>query len=1446
LPDAEFRLHQLFTRYIRSFARKECPLVFFMDNLHWADAASLKLLRFVAGSPELNSVMMIATYRADDPRTEVLLTPLINEIKKRGLIVNEMTLDPLNRNQLLNLLAESLRTEASAMVPLGDLIHLKTGGNPFSVIQCLEALQHNGSLAFDDTRQQWQMNLDKAHSCDISDNVIDHLVKKLKSQSELAQRVLSTAAAIGHVLNKETLALLLGIGEHDIEQVFTKETQEGLLIYESGEFCFAHDRIQEAALSLLDSAERDHLHFKIARNLHQRHRSGEKSNHLFDILNYYDRALHLLDDPAEKEQVVELALLAGRKAKDTAAFHAAAKYFALGMELLPQEAFTTHHELAFELTLERARCEFRSFNPETAQQLLDKLYQQELSRLERLGTNRLSILCAIAKGDFRHAIAIGDASLALFDKECQIPVTFEKVVQEYDTTLAFFKGRDIFDFVEQPLSDNPEIKAIVSLLSDLAPACFACDRYLFALNSCYAIQFGMLHGHTEASTEAYARFGLALQSLFHRYEEGYRFGQLGLKLAERHGLTHFEGATQGIAEILSFWTHPLSTMWDHLMACGEAAERCSDLLISCFYQQHVVTDMLLRGDHLDDVAAQTERALEFINRAHFDDLAIGLISAIRFIQSMQGASSSFSGFSDEEFNEAKFEAQLQGIQLLTVRCWHYVFKLKARFIFGDYEKADEAAREAATLLHASMGFPQVFEYTYYHALTLAALHDRRAPDRRQPLIDQLEEYEATLRHWAEQNPSTFLDKHLLVAAELARIKGSNDKATALYEKAIHAARDNNFIQHEAICYEVAAHSYQNRGFDDFPLIYFKRAQDAYDRWGAYGKVHQLAQHHSSVTQVELSGAPFHATYRGNMSQFDLDSMLASSQALSGEIELEKLIHTLIRLVMSQAGADTCTLALMRAGHLRVFATGEMDKEGMEASLRKDQNNLDAAFENGSAATPQVAQAASASGSRTQANASERIRITVSSPPLSVESSALPLSLVRYVQRRGETVLLKDTAGPHPFSDDIAQLRPQPKSLLCMPLKRQGRIMGMLYLQNNVTTGVFTSNRLNMLEVLAVQAAISIDNAQLYRDLQEQAGIFKATITSMADGVLAVDNQGRIIFMNQALELQLNILNRPDLTLDDIRDGRPLLNWKGRDLEPDDLSIYHALAGKPIAHSEILARHPHTDKEMFLQFSAAPMKNDQGDIIGAVAVVRDLTELVELDQLKDQFLRIATHELKTPIMIIKGYSQLLSHESATLPGMSEPLVKTIEQAADRLTSLVNASFDASQLQLGLLQIKTQPLDLASLVKQAAHEFAAVSSKHHICMTKEIPAPILGDAMRLKQVITNLLSNATKFSPEGSAVEVAVDRFGEKYALVSVRDYGLGIPASKRERIFERFYQAHIDTAHDVGGLGLGLYIVKEIISLHAGRIWLDSEENRGSTFFFTLPLQHDLSRDSRTS
>ena len=1064
------------------------------------------------------------------------------------------------------------------------------------------------------------------------------------------------------------------------------------------------------------------------------------------------------------------------------------------MALLDRDSWSRRYELTFGLWLLGAECSYLTGSFDEAEQLIAELLTRGASIIDKAAAYYLKIDLHVVRSENPQAIESAVGCLSLFGIEMPGHPAPEQVTREYERVWSALGGRSIESLIDLPPMTNPEMQAVMRVLSSLyAPAYFT-DVNLVYLYLCVMMNITLTYGLTDASASAFAWFGVILGPAFNRYDEGYRFGRLARDLVEKRGLLAFKARTYFALEMVSLWTQPVEAAIEAIRIAYAAGVESGDLGIACYSCNHAITDMFAHGDRLHDVWRETENGLDFARKAKFRDVVDIIVSQQRFILNMQGRTAHFSTFGDASFDEEAFEAELTSDRMATMVCWYWILKLQARFLSGDYSAALAAARKAETLLWSSDGHIQLLDYTYYSALAIAAAKETVSAEMQADLREALSAHLRKLGDWSENGAATFRDKYALVAAEVARLEGRELEAERLYEEAIRLARENGFVQNEAIANELASRFYAARGFAKIARVYLQDARHSYLQWGADGKARQLEELYPQLREHAPGTA---GTIGAAVEQLDLATVITVSQAVSSEIVPEKLIDTVLRTAMAQAGAERGLLILSNETAPRVEA---------EATTGGD-----------------------------------KVVVRLIDEP--VTAAELPEPVLQYVLRTREILILDDAASQPEFAADPYIRERRARSILCAPLITQAKLIGALYLENNLAPRVFASARVAALKLLASQAAVALENTRLYRELREREARIRRLVDANIIGIFIFDFEGRIIEANDAF-LRMVGYDRNDLVSGRVR-------WM--DLTPPEWRERHARAFAELKNAGTVQPY---EREYFRKDGRrAPAligsaRFEEGANEG-VAFVLDLAEHKRATEALRQVQMELAHANR--VATIGQLTASIAHE------VSQPIAAAVTNAQTGLRWLGAKTPDLGEVQQSLELIirdatrasdvlarlralmkkdlpRKEGLDINEAIGEVIELTRSEALKTGVSVEMDSASglPLVeGDRVQLQQVVLNLVVNAVQAMGEvtDGARELLVTSAlaNPDHVLVTVRDSGPGLAPGSFKRIFDPFYSTKSD------GLGMGLSICRSIIEAHQGRLWAAANQPRGASFHFTVPV-----------
>ncbi|WNG38027.1 AAA family ATPase [Archangium violaceum] len=1317
------RLHEVFTRFFGALSLDKRPLVLFLDDLQWVDPATLALLQHVIPDPEAGCLFVIGAYRDNEVPPSHPLMVTLDSLRRVMVPIASIVLSPLGREHTQRLLADTLHTDEARVLPLADLLLEKTGGNPFFLTQFLSTLHREKLLQFDTAARGWRWDLAQIQAQGFTDNVVDLMVAKLRELPSSTQEALEVAACIGNTFDAEDVSELVQSSLEELEARLLGAIKERLILRSEHGYRFLHDRIQQAAYLLTPEAQRIALHLRIGRMLRARRPSA-----VFELVNHLNLAAALIDDRDETIELARLNLAAGKSAIRSAAHAAALRYLATGCDLVGQDGWESHYELTYELTFQRAQCELISGQLGAAEARITALITRARTRAEQADVHRLKVDLHGTRGEFPQAVEAALSCARRFGLELPLRPNPEELRATVQALWEELEQRKLESLLELAPITDPEQRSLLALFAAVLPPAYFINPDLHDLLACQMVSASLRYGNADVSVMGYVVFGQAMGHVLKKWREAVRLGALAVDLMDRRGIV---GSRAKVCLVIGgFINHRIQHLRAVLPLFREswsAARQTGELTFASYSIMNLVVFRFMMGDHLEDVSSEAETFLDFLHRTRNDAVWLAIADLREVVECLQ------------QRTEAPPVApdSVTGLRAIPfIAFMFYRYRLLCALIYGDARGAVEMALKGRAFLFSYAGQAGVAEYHYHAALAQARHYDAVTPAEQQEYLRQIEADHAVLQEWAETGPANFGHAYALISAELARLRGNTEEAMRRYEEAISRARQNGFTQCEALAYEVASEFYRARGVETVADTYLREARRAYLQWGAHGKVKLLDMRYPRLIRSGTTTSTSATTDEA----FDVMTVVKAQQAISKEIVLAGLLKTLMRILIESAGAERGYLLLTRDDTLFIEAGAEVDREG----------------------------------------------IKVDAEPVPLEASArLPHSIVHYVKRSLESLILEDAGTDGRFASDEYVVRAKPRSILCMPVMGQAKLVGVLYVENRLAAGVFTPSRLAVLEVLASQASISLANARLYASVQQAQEALRRSHDELEQ---RVEERARELRRAQAelldtarragkAEIAAEVLHNAGNILNNINTSAGIVASKLRQFRVPKLAQTAALLQ---AHQQDLGEFLVKDAAgsglpVYLSRLAAAMHQDLeftlGEVGSMMASVEYLNEVVRTQQ--------------------------------AYVGVSE---------APEWSHLEDLMEDSLRMNTPVLE----PLRVRIIKEYQA-----------------LPALFL-QRSKVVQILTHLISNAASALSESGQEEkwlrLKLEKSGEQLLRIVVEDNGVGIAPENLEMIFRPGFTTKEE------GHGFGLHCSILTAKALGGSILAKSEgPGRGAVFTLELPL-----------
>ena len=1369
---AQNRFNLLFSKFLKVFTTKEHPLVIFLDDLQWADLASLKLMQLLMSEGEIRYLFLIGAYRDNEVSPVHPLMQTVNQMQISGVNIQTITLAPLKNTDVNQLITDTLNCQPEFAKPLRDLVYIKTKGNPFFTTQLLKSLYEDGLIAFyppsvpkGGIERGWKCDLVKLRTLTLTDDVVDFMALQLQKLATETQNVLKLAACIGNQFDLETLAIVYEKSATETASDLWKALQEGLILPQSEvykfflseeqelvggnqvpsrnevlttnqpvNYRFLHDRVQQAAYSLIPENQKPTIHWQIGRSLLHSLSEQTLAEKIFAVVNQLNQGVALCSDPIERESIIQLNLQAGCKAKESIAYEAAISYFKNGISLLNPQCWEDQYELTFNLHRHLVEAEHLNGNFEGVEKLIDALLARSKSNIERADLYNVLVVQYTLKGNYNEAIEAGKKGLKLLGIEIPQDNLQLAIEAEFKTIRDCLCERKIDSLLHLESMSKPDKKTAIKLLLNLdAPTYISGTWHLYMLTSLKGVRLSLQYGNAPESVKAYANYGLILGTVFGDYQTGYEFGLMGYKLSE---LLQNQGQKCRASLLFSSWLHswskPIAGASQIALAGYQAGLESGELQFAGYNLFCRASVLYFKGKKLDEILEQIRDWLPFVEKTQ-NQLAQEVLWAVQFaVFNLLG----------ENQTQPKFQSPFSlGV--------YHTYQGQTLYLLNQPEAALKHIREAENLAPASVGFVTSGEYHFYAPLIFLESWKNIRDNREAQDWQIIENHLQQLKTWTDSCSENFRHKYLLVQAEIARFNHDFINAMENYDRAIAGAKENGYTQEEALANELAAKFYLDWGKEKLAQSYMIEAYYCYFRWGAKAKIADLEKRYPQLLTPILQQKNLEITNQGTIAAtgtltssssgknvlLDFASVMKAAQAISSEIELEKLLATLMEIVIANAGAQTGSLILHKEEQWLVVARANQE------------------------------------------------RTEVLEIPLD-ECQELPQSLIYSVARSQEIGVFDNLSNSPQLAGDRYIITHQPKSVLCTPISKQGKVIGILYLENNLTEGAFTRDRVETLQLLTSQAAISLENARLYQQIDNYSHNLEAEVARKTED----------------------------------------LNQKAQDLEQTLKNLQETQA--QLIHSEKMS-----SLGQLIAGIAHEINNPVGFIIGNLEhtenYVKNLLSLLTLYQ----------EEYPEPSGVIQA-----KIEEIELEFIWEDLTKVLQSmkgGSARISQIILSLRNFSRLDEAEMKAVDLHHGIESTLMILQNRFKGSANKPEVKVMKEygnLPN-VTCYASQLNQVFLNILTNGLDALKDSSQlvknpqIMIRTKVIDNNKVQISIGDNGSGIPAHIQEQIFDPFF-----TTKPVGkGTGLGLAVSYAIVKKHRGKLTCNSTVGKGTEFGIEIPI-----------
>ncbi|KPA10643.1 multi-sensor signal transduction multi-kinase [Candidatus Magnetomorum sp. HK-1] len=1413
LPPAEAqnRFNIWFKKFINVFATPDHPLVIFMDDLQWADASSLQLIHVMMASQE-HSLLFIGAYRDNEVGGAHPLMLTLDEIRKSGVLVNQLALAHLELNHINQLISDTLNYLQERTSHLSELVLAKTNGNPFFINEFLKSLYGENLLAFDQQNGVWEWDLEQIQAQGITDNVVELMAGKIQKLKDKTQKVLKMASCIGNQFDLETLSIVNETNSVQTLQSLEKAVSVGLIVelgktklpmssgistQERSMFKFSHDRIQQAAYSLIPENDKKALHWRVGKLLISHIPKELHEQRIFDIVNQLNFGVDRALEQDERTHLAKLNLIASKRAKASAAYEPAYRYLSIAIRLLDKDCWKNQYQLTLNLYIEGAEATFLIAKFDEMEHLIDVVINQAKNILDRVKVYETRIQAYMAQNLPMKGVKTAYEILRLLGVRLpKRPNKLKTIVGLLRTQLNVGR-RNVETLPELSPMTEPYKLAAMRIMSSVAATVYFAYPPLYPILVFKQVNLSLRYGNAFVSPFVYATYGSIICGVVGDIETGYRLGKMALSLLEQINAREMKSKTYFVVNcLINHWKEHLKDTLPAFQQAYTAGMEVGDLEFAALSGFLYSYSSFFMGKDLAELHMEMASYSDAIRQLKQETILNSQEIHRQAALNLMGRSKDSTKLIGEAFNEEEKLPKLLDVNDKTALGHLYFNKMRLCYLFHQYHRAVENSKLAEKYLEGVTATHTVPQYYFYDSLSRTAIYpfsDRKDQKR---IIRRVQADIKKMKKWAEHAPMNHLHKYHIMQAELCRVTGLHDDALSNYNKAIGLAKDNKYVNDEALANELAAQICLIRSEWEKARSFMHESRHCYLRWGAIAIVKFLEDRYYQLLEGGM-GAD-----KKEEKGFDIVSVMKASQAISGEIMLARLLDNLMQIVIENAGADKGFLILEDKKELIIAAHASADKDHKQ---------------------------------------------TLGQPLKDCQEIAT--AIVNYVARTNEQMVLNDAAGEGVFTQDPYVQKTRPRSVACMPINRSETHIGYIYMEHGQAAGIFTPERMEVLNLLIAQAAISIENAKLYNSLQESEKKYRSLYENALEGIYQSAADGTLVGANPSLARIMGYQAPEEMIETGLRIDKNYVNQ----------ADYAELMTKLKESEQVIGFetqfYQKNNNIIWASLTARIVWSPQGTkVLGYEGSLVDITERKEKEKAerereaaqaanksKSEFLASMSHEIRTPMNAIFGFTELL--EDHIKDPQQKQYLSAIASSGKTLLSLINDILDLSKIEAGKLDIQINDVNPRTLFSEIQHIFSMKVQEKGIDFFLEIdpmiPETLALDEVRIRQILFNLVGNAVKFTDSGYIkVSLGQDQTKSKedglYLLFNVQDTGMGIPETQKALIFDAFKQQEGQSHAKYGGTGLGLAITKRLVEMMGGAITVESEDTKGSTFSFYIP------------
>lgn len=1417
--DAQNRFNLVFQNFMSVISSEDSPIVMFIDDLQWADPASINFIKMLMENKSIKHLLIIGAYRDNKTILEKPVESMINALHENEIRTNKISLSPFNKKDIKRLLKDifiETKGNEEGLKELSCFVYEKTGGNPFFTRQFLGYLYNKEYIWFHNELMKWCWDIEEIKKQNITENIVELLVGKIKILNPEAIEILKQGACIGNTFSLATLAMINKKPKETIQKDLQQAINEGL-IFVSEKYSFLHDRIQQAVYSMIPDSVKDETHLRLGRILWENCGNCEKGEELFQIVGHYNAGRNIINNEEEKIKLAELNLKVSGMAKKSSAFDFSFLYLKTGIELLGEDPWLKHYQLSLQLYSKATEGAYLISDYEMMDLYGEEVLKNAKSLIDKIKVYTVKIEAYQAQMKLQEALKTGISTLELMGVDIPQEPNKIDVNKAFESVSNAMEGINIEDLENLPEMKDPLKLAAMEILLGCVSVTYKAAPLLTPIVVCKMVELSIKYGDTPFSAGVYVSYGMIICTSGVDIELGYKLGKLSVNLVKKRNLN---GCKTMVFEIYNYcilhWKEHISSSFNLAKETYRSGIENGSLEYGGYALNLYTKNTFYAGQPLQIIENEINESLDRLQKIK-QGLSENWVRVFgQVVLNLQGKSQTTTELIGSICDERKLLPESEKIGDMISMAYIYLTKLILNYCFEEYDRAVKFSEKAEENLDGIGGTIDTAIYRFFDSLARLQVYQNLSEEEKTNILQRVERNQSMMKNLSEHAPMNFLHKYYLVEAELLRIKGKSYQALEYYNKSIALAKENNYINEEGLANELAAKFCIQNNNPKYAKLHFEEAYGAYYKWGSVAKSNHLKENYGKFfensKEKDLSMMESAATL---LHKIDLITIRKASEAISQEIVLDELVKRLISILAENMGAQKVVIIIKE------------DQKFIVEGIKEVNEN----------------------------------KITIVEGADAEEYLNIPKNIIYYVSRTKETVIIKDANNSVIFGNDSYISNKKPKSVLCSPLIKGGKLQGIIYLENNLMTGAFTQDRLKVLEMLSSQIAISIENAKLFKVLEGYNEILEAKV---AERTIKLEkeknklqkylNMSKAIFVVLNADREITTINKRGCEVI----GDEEVNILGKNLVDNYIVEEERKKSRKIFYSgtnenktfytEGTFITPSGEKKKYVAHNDI-IKDKQGNIKSILISALDITEIqllkeeLQYNKLKIEFFANLSHELKTPLNLSFSALQMLDlyNKNYSMGEGNEKFqryINIIKQNNYRLLKLVNNIVDITKINANYFDIVLENCDIVDIVKKITYSVSDYcnNKKRIVKFNSNLKSKLIAcDAFSIERIMLNLFSNAVKFTDEGDEISVNISE-KEDFIIIVVKDTGTGISEERQKIIFDRFRQVDKSFTRRSEGSGLGLTIVKLLLELQGGKISVNSEQGKFTEFIIQLPIK----------